>query len=289
MRSGARGCRSAMPSVMVRTGGLSMAVLLGPGCLGTPPDHYAPALTSAQREVIGTPSRKGHHAPETNHQETASPSPTPHQARHTPRAFPTQKARRCGWMPDMTDPGSHQPAYSPVAYHQPPPPPYPVPVGPHPALLGNLGMRLLARILDSLVFFAIVIAGFLPLAAIMGALDGLGVESDGPLRVLGLVVGAVPGLAGFAAAICYEPWMTARFGWTLGKRVCGLRVARFEDGGKISHGRSWGRYGVSVLFNLLSNLCLVGIIDVLWCLWDRPHKQCLHDKICNTVVLKLRP
>jgi hypothetical protein len=41
-------------------------------------------------------------------------------------------------------------------------------------------------------------------------------------------------------------------------------------------------------FNLLAN-CYIGLIDPLWCLWDTPYKQCLHDKPPKTVVVNVNP
>jgi hypothetical protein len=41
-------------------------------------------------------------------------------------------------------------------------------------------------------------------------------------------------------------------------------------------------------FDLLSN-CYVGLLDPLWCLWDKPYRQCLHDKPAKTVVVKVDP
>lgn len=29
----------------------------------------------------------------------------------------------------------------------------------------------------------------------------------------------------------------------------------------------------------------LGLIHSLWCTWDKPYQQCLHDKLVNTVVV----
>jgi RDD family len=32
---------------------------------------------------------------------------------------------------------------------------------------------------------------------------------------------------------------------------------------------------------------IFGLLDSLWLLWDKPHRQCLHDKVADTVVIKV--
>ncbi|MFK4273751.1 RDD family protein, partial [Streptomyces milbemycinicus] len=34
---------------------------------------------------------------------------------------------------------------------------------------------------------------------------------------------------------------------------------------------------------------LFWLINVLWCTWDRPYRQCLHDKAAKTVVVSAVP
>ncbi|WP_338320576.1 hypothetical protein [Streptomyces lonarensis] len=33
---------------------------------------------------------------------------------------------------------------------------------------------------------------------------------------------------------------------------------------------------------------LVGLLNVVWCLWDRPWRQCWHDKVAGTFVAAVR-
>jgi uncharacterized RDD family membrane protein YckC len=53
---------------------------------------------------------------------------------------------------------------------------------------------------------------------------------------------------------------------------------RFE---RMSKGTCWGRAAAYFGFNLVS---VVGLLDVIWCLWDG-ERQCLHDKVVSTVVV----
>jgi uncharacterized RDD family membrane protein YckC len=82
------------------------------------------------------------------------------------------------------------------------------------------------------------------------------------------------GLA-FWATLLYEAAMVARFGWTLGKFVFGIRVS--HEGLKLSYGRSAAR----VLAKKLNWLTLG--IGYLMALWDKDHKA-LQDHLCKTRV-----
>ena len=66
-----------------------------------------------------------------------------------------------------------------------------------------------------------------------------------------------------------------------GKKACGIRV-RSESGGPCGYGRAFGRNLVARVIGLVP---LVGLIDVLWPLWD-DKKQCLHDKAGSTIVVR---
>jgi uncharacterized RDD family membrane protein YckC len=74
-----------------------------------------------------------------------------------------------------------------------------------------------------------------------------------------------------------------RNGQTWGMQVVGIRVVR-EDGYRFSGGNAIVRE--VLVKNFLMGLCfIVQILNYLWPLWDDKN-QCLHDKICNTLVLR---
>ncbi|WP_246495555.1 RDD family protein [Streptomyces zagrosensis] len=83
-------------------------------------------------------------------------------------------------------------------------------------------------------------------------------------------------------AMCagYSPLATARWGGTVGKRLCGLRVARAWDGTPLSYEHALCRH----LAHL--GLWFFGALNHLWYLWDNPLQQCLHDKLADTVVVQ---
>ncbi|GAB2617017.1 hypothetical protein GCM10027168_56760 [Streptomyces capparidis] len=185
-----------------------------------------------------------------------------------------------GQPPYGRPPYAAQPHPFPPGYPAYPGHPYPPQPGAiDPALLADQGMRLLARVVDTFLMMLVMAIGVVP-AAIWAS------RNDGSAATL----------AGWTAAcwavlvfLTYEPVTTGLLGWTPGKRLCNLRVARLEDGGRLGLARSYGRYGIHVLMSLAGSLCLAGMLDALWCCWDRPNRQCLHDKPVRSVVVKINP
>ncbi|GAA3757104.1 putative RDD family membrane protein YckC [Spinactinospora alkalitolerans] len=100
-------------------------------------------------------------------------------------------------------------------------------------------------------------------------------------------------LVGAYDAVCVTVW-----GRTLGKQVMRIRVAAIGGSGRpgeipiaavlaraavfnVLYLFVWAHFVVQVL------LSLAGLVFFcLWPLWDRPHRQGIHDKIARTVVLR---
>ncbi|MEV0277175.1 RDD family protein [Streptomyces sp. NPDC050610] len=157
----------------------------------------------------------------------------------------------------------------------------------------SLGRRLGARLIDSAVLGAVVAAAAVPLWAraadhIDGKLEGA--KQSGETVTVWLLDGTTGACLGIVlavlllAGIVYEALPTAKWGRTLGKKLCGVRVLSIEDHDKPSFGaalRRWLVYGVL-------GLLVVGVVNVLWCLFDRPWRQCWHDKAAHTFVAAAR-
>ncbi|MCA1667949.1 MAG: RDD family protein, partial [Thermomicrobia bacterium] len=98
-----------------------------------------------------------------------------------------------------------------------------------------------------------------------------------------LAIGIVVIIIGWILALLYEPLMTGRNGihngQTLGRQAAGIRITNLQ-GGPITKGQAWGRHLFRVFFS-----GLIFSLGYLWMLWDA-HKQCWHDKIANTLVLR---
>ncbi|GGP34636.1 hypothetical protein GCM10010214_03850 [Streptomyces abikoensis] len=165
----------------------------------------------------------------------------------------------------------------PYGYGQPQSPYYPPPMppmgagGPPPQALAGQGARLGARILDGIFVVVLMIVPLLISGAIRATADGAA-----PLASLVMLVGMI------AVFLLYEPLMLSKSGSTFGKRICGIRVARLSDGQNLSYGGALWRMLSSYLMGFVP---LLGLLNILWCLWDSPYRQCLHDKAASSVVV----
>lgn len=138
--------------------------------------------------------------------------------------------------------------------------------------LASRGRRLLARIIDALLIG-------IPVVLIMGFAQG-GWEPDDDGRTAGQQ--AVYTLV----YLVYEALMLTNSGQTVGKKVMRIRVAMLADGTVPRGAAGWLR---SVVYNLPPLVPCVGflfwLVNVLFCTWDKPYRQCLHDKAVKTVVV----
>lgn len=106
----------------------------------------------------------------------------------------------------------------------------------------------------------------------------------------GIMLGIVNGIltsafkgAGYAIAILISIAYFTYFeggpsGQTVGKRVLGIRVIDFDNGGPLGYPRGFVRW----ISRYLSAIPL--FLGYFWMLWD-PQKQCWHDKLANDVVV----
>ena len=138
--------------------------------------------------------------------------------------------------------------------------------------------RLVAAILDGLIFMAMCYLPFAVVALATGALtDAETVAANGPVLGLGVMLS----LVGLVAWI----WLTIRNvvanGQTIAKKMLGIKVVR-SDGSPASLSRIfWLRNFVNALLGIIP---LYGLIDVL--LIFGAERQCIHDKIADTIVVK---
>ncbi|MFD7918436.1 RDD family protein [Streptomyces sp. NPDC059740] len=152
-----------------------------------------------------------------------------------------------------------------------------------------LGRRFAARLLDSVVLGAVVGAVAFPLGS-LGA-DHIAdkvaaAKQSGRLTTVYLLDGTTGGYLAVVLAVLlvggllYEALPTAKWGVTLGKRLCGVRVLDIEDHETptfASAARRWLVYGVL-------GAVAVGVVNAAWCLFDKPWRQCWHDKVARTFV-----
>jgi uncharacterized RDD family membrane protein YckC len=145
------------------------------------------------------------------------------------------------------------------------------------APLATPGQRLLARVIDSAVLAGLDFV--MSVALLGGDLSHPSEVSQGRQVLVGVLT--------FVLYFAYEGAMTAARGQTLGKLLLRIRAARLVDGG-VPGRAGWTRAAVYALPGILTAI-LIGplfwLLNSLWCLWDRPFRQCLHDKAARTVVV----
>ncbi|MEU6541744.1 RDD family protein [Streptomyces sp. NPDC046859] len=153
----------------------------------------------------------------------------------------------------------------------------------------GLGKRLAARLVDTVVLAAVTAVVAVPLGT--KALDHVNDKIEaarlsGRTVTVWLLDGTTSVYLGIVLAVLlvvgglYEALPTAKWGRTLGKRLFGLEVRDIEAHEPPEYGaavRRWLVYSVP-------GVLVVGVVGVLWCLFDRPWHQCLHDKAARTFV-----
>lgn len=143
--------------------------------------------------------------------------------------------------------------------------------------LASRGKRLLARIIDALLVG-------IPVFLIVGLLGGGFDSDDGVMSFGGSQV--AQSLTYTLVYLVYEGYMLTTRGQTVGKMVMNVRVAMLENGALPAGSPGWLR---AVVYSLPAVVPCLGtlfwLVNVLFCTWDKPYQQCLHDKVGKTVVV----
>ncbi|EPJ41650.1 hypothetical protein STAFG_1275 [Streptomyces afghaniensis 772] len=92
---------------------------------------------------------------------------------------------------------------------------------------------------------------------------------------LGIVVAVL-----LLVGVVSEVLPTAKWGRTLGKKLMGLEVRDIEGHDAPEFGAALRRW----LVYSVPGLLVVGIVGIAWCLFDKPWRQCWHDKAAHTFV-----
>ncbi|WP_030382802.1 MULTISPECIES: RDD family protein [unclassified Streptomyces] len=270
-------------------------------------DPNAPAGRVPQQGPVAAP------APPPQQTTPAAPAAraaTPPAAQPPAAAVPAQSQSAPPPSPVTTGPGGGQPSWAQQVHQlaggaggpggadgEPVAPWKPVVEDPFQALVRNqaaarpagLGKRLLARLIDTVVVGAITATAAVPLGA--KALDHVNDKIDaakqsGETVTVWLLDGTTSVYAGIVLAVLliagalYEALPTAKWGRTLGKKLCGLQVRDIEAHEPPSFAAALRRWLVYSVPGLLA----IGVVGVAWCLFDRPWRQCWHDKASHTFV-----
>ena len=129
-------------------------------------------------------------------------------------------------------------------------------------------IRVVAKFIDGIVLWVVhTLIQLLFVAVTVG--------SRSSAATLGVAI--FVGLLQWAVGIGYTTFFLGRFGATLGKMACGLRVI-VSDGSKVSYLRALGRAFAEILSGLT---LLIGYIIAAF----DSEKRALHDHICDTRVI----
>jgi uncharacterized RDD family membrane protein YckC len=153
----------------------------------------------------------------------------------------------------------------------------------------GLGRRLAARLLDTLVLAGVTAGAAVPLG--IKAVDHVNEKIDaaklsGETVTVWLLDGTTSAYLGIVLAVLLlvgvvsEVLPTAKWGRTLGKKLMGLEVRDIEGHDAPEFGAALRRW----LVYSVPGLLVVGIVGIAWCLFDRPWRQCWHDKAAHTFV-----
>jgi uncharacterized RDD family membrane protein YckC len=151
--------------------------------------------------------------------------------------------------------------------------------GPHG--YGGFWWRFLAKIIDGVILGIVgQVVQFVGMALMLGRTPFDPVKPDpaamaGYFAVIFLVM-AINILIGLG----YTWFFVAKYQATPGKMAAGLKIVR-SDGTPLSNGRIIGRHFAEWIS------CIMLYIGYLMAAWD-PEKQALHDRICDTRVIRTR-
>jgi uncharacterized RDD family membrane protein YckC len=208
-----------------------------------------------------------------------------------------------GYPPGPAAPPPAQ--YLPYGYAPPPPPPPPVtPAGQR---LAEFGDRFLAFLIDYVILGAVGFVLFIPVLVYQfSLLNDLtqtlnrkyppGSPPPDPGALFSDMFAVMLPLFGMIAVFIaltmiiryiYQVEMMFRSGQTIGKRVMKLQVVPLEPGVPLTRGMATKRWLVESV--AAAFVPFLVYLDGLWQLWDKPYRQCLHDKAARTTVIKLNP
>jgi len=131
-------------------------------------------------------------------------------------------------------------------------------------------IRFAAVFIDGLLLWVVNFA--IGMVAGLSAAQAIGAEPTAAIALQLLLAAVQMGIG-----ITYETVMIGKYGATLGKMACKLKVVT-ADGGTVSYGRALGRYFAKLLSYLT---CSIGFIIAAF----DDQKRGLHDHICNTRVV----
>jgi uncharacterized RDD family membrane protein YckC len=176
------------------------------------------------------------------------------------------------------------------------------------AVLAEWWRRLVGRIIDFVIVGVITLVVAIPFVAkVLSTLSDYFEQTVKAAESGGTPPSQTAFAADFAEAILpitliaivvsliYETVFLTTKGATPGKMLVGTLVRRVEGPGRLSVATALRRQVIAVGTSLLSLVpiasifaSILSLLDPAWLLWD-PKRQCLHDKVADTVVILKNP
>jgi len=140
---------------------------------------------------------------------------------------------------------------------------------PNEVVYGGFWIRLGAKFIDGILLT--VVNGIIN--TIVTILFATSPDSSGAFWAIGFNM-----IFSLSTGVFYSTWMLGKYEATLGKMACGLKVI-VADGSPISYWRAAGRHFAEILSGIIL------YIGYIMAAFDE-EKRTLHDRICNTRVVK---
>lgn len=147
--------------------------------------------------------------------------------------------------------------------------------------LAGRGTRLVAVILDSMIGFGVALPGLITLG-----ISGVFAEQSSEANPAALAAGFGLLGIGLLALLGVQIWMLSTRGQTIGKRIMGVKIVKFDD--HSNPGFVHAFLLRSFVNGLIGGIPVVGgiysLVDI--CFIFREDRRCIHDFIASTVVVK---
>jgi len=138
-------------------------------------------------------------------------------------------------------------------------------------------IRFFAKFIDGILLSAVNMIISIPITAFTMA----GAASQqSPNEAMMLLPQVILGVIQMAIAISYSVFFVGRYGATPGKMAMHIKILR-ADGSSLTYGRAFGRYFAEMLSAIIF---YIGYIMVAF----DEEKRALHDRICDTRVIKTK-
>ncbi|HET6214699.1 MAG TPA: RDD family protein [Micromonosporaceae bacterium] len=181
---------------------------------------------------------------------------------------------------------------TPTSGYGVPPTHLPAGLAPDGRRLAEFGERLLAWLIDAAILTAATLVLAVPAVIVAFALLRNDLPGDEAtmsdllsqfLVILGVDLVVIAGSMTFSYVYFVE-WFF-RTGQTVGKRTMNIVVVPIEPTQPgLTRGIAAKRWLVKDVGGAI--IPFFSLVDGLWQLWDQPFRQCLHDKVAETVVVK---